>query len=60
MRLNDTRMLVKKFGSDTGGGKVNPQRRGKRVAGQAESSGCYEVWSSAAMSGREGAVLGPV
>ncbi len=60
MRLNDTRMLVKKFGNDAGGGKVNPQCRGKRVAGRAESSGCYEAWSSAAVSGREGAVLEPV
>ncbi len=52
-------MPGKKFGSDAGGGAVKPQHRGKCVAGRTESSGRNEAWSSAAVSGGEGAFLGP-
>ncbi len=35
------------------------KQRVAAVAGRAESSGCDEAWSSAAMFGREGAIRGP-
>ncbi|XP_059356368.1 uncharacterized protein LOC132095415 [Carassius carassius] len=47
-----------KIGSDARRGEVKPWRHGERVADRAESSGRDEAWSSVAVSGGEGAILG--
>ncbi|XP_016336706.1 uncharacterized protein LOC107684847 [Sinocyclocheilus anshuiensis] len=53
----DKRIPGKKFGSDDGGGEVKPWRRGEYVWLIEQRAG--EAWSSAALSGGEGAILGP-